>query len=190
MVTSILCDFDGKTLTVLKKGVVLENPVARGLLEPSLAEFAGKYYMTIRAEDEQGHLSTSDDGLNWSPIKPWTWEDGTPLRMSTTQQHWLTLGGKLCLVYTRDTGENTDVIRWRSPLLMAEFDADKLCLKKETEIVVLPIRGDLENPDTVGLMGNFHCTPLSENEGLVTVGEMRPKLGFSGDTLAARISVF
>jgi hypothetical protein len=35
---------------------VLENPVGRGLLEPSLVEFGGKYYMTIRAEDE--HLQS------------------------------------------------------------------------------------------------------------------------------------
>ena len=187
LVTSILCSFDGETLTVIEKGSDLENPVGRGLLEPSLVKFGGRFYMTIRAEDERGHVSVSEDGLNWSPIKPWTWEDETPLRMSTTQQHWLTLGGKLFLVYTRDIGDNTDVMRWRSPLLMAEVDIDSMILRRDSETVVLPIRGDAGNPDTVGLMGNFHAIPLSENEAIATVGEMRPRLGYTGDTLLARI---
>ena len=188
-VSSLLYSFDGNTLTPQKCGNILENPVGRGLLEPSIIDFQDKYYMTLRAEDERGYLSVSNDGLNWKPIKAWQWEDGTPLIMSTTQQHWLKLGAKLYLVYTRKNGENAKVFRWRSPLLIAEFDTVKLCLKKSSEQIVLPMRGDLDKPDTIGLMGNFHPLALSETEAIVTVGEMRPKMGFSGDTLMARITV-
>ena len=187
-VSSLLCSFDGNTLTPQKCGNILENPVGRGLLEPSIIEFQNKYYMTIRAEDERGYLSVSDDGLSWKPIKAWQWEDGSSLIMSTTQQHWLKLGGKLYLIYTRRNGQNKKIMRWRSPLLVSEFDTENLCLKKPSEQIVLPMRGDLDKPDTIGLMGNFHPSAISDNEAIVTVGEMRPKMGFSGDTLLARIT--
>ena len=75
-VSSLLCSFNRNTLTPLKRGNILENPVGRGLLEPSIVEFRDKYYMTLRAEDERGYLSVSDDGLNWTPIKPWQWDNG------------------------------------------------------------------------------------------------------------------
>lgn len=188
-VCSLLCSFDGNTLTPLKHGNILKNPIERGLLEPSIIEFKNKYYMTLRAEDERGYVSVSDDGLNWESIKAWQWKNGTPLIMSTTQQHWLRLDGKLYLVYTRKNGQNKKVMRWRSPLLIAEFNTEKLCLKKCSEQIVLPMRGDLTQPDTIGLMGNFHPSSISENEAIVTVGEMRPEMGFSGDTLIARITV-
>jgi hypothetical protein len=189
LVTSLLCGFDGNILTVLEHGNILELPVDRGLLEPSIIEFQGVYYLTIRAEDDRGYLSVSDDGLNWGAIKAWQWEDGTPLIMSTTQQHWLKLGGKLYLVYTRKNGQNGKVMRWRAPLLMAEFDPENLCLRKSSEQTVLPMRGNGQQPETVGLMGNFHPLAISDSEAIVTVGEMRPQMGFTGDTLLARITV-
>ena len=188
-VSSLLFSFNRNTLTPLKRGNILENPVGRGLLEPSIVEFRDKYYMTLRAEDERGYLSVSDDGLNWTPIKPWQWDNGTPLIMSTTQQHWLKLGGKLYLVYTRKNGVNTNIMRWRAPLLIAEFSPEKQCLLKATEQTVFPIRGDIEKPETVGLMGNFHPLAISDSEAIITVGEMRPQMGFSGDSLLARITL-
>jgi hypothetical protein len=188
-VVCLLCSFDGEEIKVLKRGNILENPVGRGLLEPSAVKYQGMFYLTLRAEDERGYLTTSDDGLNWAPIKPWQWDNGTPLIMSTTQQHWLKLGGKLYLIYTRKNGVNTNIMRWRAPLLIAEFDADKQCLLKATEQTVFPIRGDIEKPETVGLMGNFHPLAISDSEAIITVGEMRPQMGFSGDSLLARITI-
>ncbi len=187
--TTLLCNYDGRELTVVHRGSTLTNPVGRGLLEPSIAEFRDRYYMTLRAEDDHGYVSVSDDGLNWQDIKPWQWEDGTPLTMSTTQQHWLELGGKLYLIYTRKNGVNGDVFRWRAPLLLAEFDQEKLCLKKTTEQTVFPMRLDPQNRRSVGLMGNFHPLAISKHEAIVTVGEMRPDSGFTGDTILARIKV-
>ena len=188
-VTSFLCDFYSKKLSVIKRGNILKNPVGRGLLEPSIVEYQNTFYMTMRAEDECGYLSVSNNGLDWQAIKSWQWNDGAALLMSTTQQHWLKLGGKLYLVYTRKTKENREVMRWRAPLFIAEVDTQKLCLLKDTEQIVLPICGDLAKPETIGLMGNFHPLAISDTEAIVTVGEMRPKMGFSGATLLARITV-
>ncbi|MDD4180955.1 MAG: sialidase family protein [Victivallaceae bacterium] len=186
-VCSILCDFDGHVITALQRGNILENPVERGLLEPSICQFKNLHYMTLRAEDDCGYVTVSDDGLNWDKIKPWQWDNGEKLTMSTTQQHWLTLGGKLYLVYTRKTKQNDKVVRWRSPMFIAEVDTDKLCLKSETEQTVFPMRGDPDNPDTVALMGNFMPLALSPNEAIITDGDVLPFIDYSGKVLMARL---
>ena len=188
LVTTLLCDFNGKELSILKRGNILELPVERGLLEPSIVFYRNKFFLTLRAEDDHGYLSASSDGLNWEPIQQWRWEDGTKLTMSTTQQHWLKLGGKLYLTYTRKDCKNDKVFRWRSPLFIAEFDMEKLCLKKDTEQIVFPMRPHSENPESIGSMGNFHPLALSKTEAIVTVGEMHPQMNFSGDTLLAYLS--
>lgn len=183
----LLCDFDGEEIKVLKRGNLLELPVNRGLLEPSIALYKSRFFLTLRAEDGYGYLSSSDDGLNWNPVKAWSWENGLKLSMSTTQQHWLELGGKLYLVYTRKNGENNNVLRWRAPLFIAECDTDRLCLKHDTEQIVFPMKPHPENPESIGLMGNFHPLALSETEAIITVGEMRPEMNFRGDTLLAQL---
>ncbi len=188
-VCSLLCEFDGQTITPLKRGNMLENPVDRGLLEPSLIEFENKYYMTIRAEDGCGYVAESNDGLNWGQIKAWQWKNGKPLCMSTTQQHWLVLGGRLYLVYTRKTELNTGVVRWRSPMFIAEVDTGKLCLKYETEQTVFPMCGDIANPKTVPLMGNFMPLALSETEAIITDGDILPFIDYSGNVLMVRLQV-
>jgi hypothetical protein len=188
MVSSLKCSYDGSDITVTARGNTLELPEGRGLLEPSITLFNNTYYMTIRAEDDHGYLSTSSDGLSWAPIRQWQWDNGNEINMSTTQQHWLILQNKLYLVYTRKAEHNSDVIRWRSPLFIAQVDTKKQCLMKDTEQTLLPIVGDaLNNPKEVPLMGNFHPRALNNETAIVTVGEMIPSLGFKGDTLLARI---
>lgn len=187
LATTLLCDFDGREIFVIKRGSILELPINRGLLEPSIVLYQNRFFLTLRAEDGHGYLSASEDGLNWNPIKAWSWEDGTGLTMSTTQQHWLRLGGKLYLVYTRQNGENHNVTRWRAPLLIAEFNTEKLCLKKTTEQIVFPMRPHPENPESIGMMGNFHPLELSETEAIITVGEGHPKMNYRGDTLLAHL---
>ena len=54
------------------------------------------YYSPI-PEWKENFLLTSDDGLNYTK-KPWAWDDGELLEMSTTQQHWLTHSDALFLV--------------------------------------------------------------------------------------------
>ncbi|MEO7650092.1 MAG: exo-alpha-sialidase, partial [Bryobacteraceae bacterium] len=132
------CSFDGKTLAVRRVSAEFRLPVKRGLIEPSLAAYGGRFYLTMRAEDDRGYVSVSDDGLVWEKMRPWAWESGEAITTSTTQQRWLVFDGRLFLVYTRRTSENEKVIRWRAPLLMAEVDAKRMHLKRATEQVVFP----------------------------------------------------
>ena len=109
--------------------------------------------------------------------------------MSTTQQHWLPHSEALWLVYTRKDVSNVKVIRWRSPLWMAQVDTKSLRLRRDTERVVLPLVGDgVNDPKRVALMGNFHTVNVGPVESWVTVGEWQPRNGIKGDLLLARIS--
>jgi BNR repeat protein len=186
--TAALCEFDGHTLNIKRVGNELTIEAGRGLLEPSLVEFKGRYYMTIRAEDDRGYVSSSDDGLQWSPKKAWVWDDGRPLVMSTTQQHWLAHHERLYLVYTRKAKENVNVMRWRAPLYMAQVDTESQRLVRSSERIVLPMRGDgVNDAKNVARMGNFHVTDASPNESWVTAGECLPANDWRGDVLLSRI---
>jgi hypothetical protein len=188
-VCGVISEFDGANLQVRQVGPALEHPHGRGLLEPSVTRFQDRYYLTLRAEDERGYVSVSDDGLNYAKHEPWQWEDGEHLEMSTTQQHWLTHSDALFLVYTRLDATNRNVVRWRSPLWLAQVDPQTLRLKRDTERVVLPLMGDgVNDPGNVALMGNFHVTHVSPGESWITVGEWHPKnLKRGGDVLLARL---
>jgi len=185
--TTVRCSFDGRDMKVQETGRELKMAKGRGFLEPSLAALDGKFYLTLRAEDSRGYVSTSDDGLAWSDPIAWTWDNGEPLAMSTTQQRWLPHSDALYLVYTRKTPENGKVMRWRSPLFMARVDRQKMCLLRDTERTVLPMSADgLTNPGAVAHLGNFHTTIATPGESWVTVGEMLPG-SYRGDVLLARI---
>jgi hypothetical protein len=188
MVAGVLCSFDGEELKIKKVGPPLELKKGRGLLEPSVTRFGGKFHITIRAEDGHGYHSTSANGLDWQPKQQWTWDDGTKVPMSTTQQHWLTHSEGLFLVYTRKDQSNSGVIRWRSPLWLAQVNSKTGRLIKATEQVVLPVMGDgVKDANSVALMGNFNVTNVSPDESWVTVGEWMPRRGARGDVLLARI---
>ncbi|MFT4690835.1 MAG: sialidase family protein [Verrucomicrobiia bacterium] len=187
-VAGVLCSFDGEHLRIKKVGPALELTHGRGLLEPSITQFGGRTFMTIRAEDGRGYNSVSEDGLNYAEKKAWAWDDGEPVNMSTTQQHWLTHSDGLFLVYTRKDKSNTGIIRWRAPLWVAAVDPKKRCLVRATEQVVLPLVGDgVNDQNKVALMGNFHVTNASRNESWVTAGEWMPRNQAKGDLLLARI---
>ncbi len=187
-VSSVVCSFDGDKLAVKRVGQEIRHDKGRGLLEPSLTKFRDRYFLTLRAEDNYGYVCASDDGLNWTAKQPWVWDDGEPLEMSTTQQHWLPHSEALWLVYTRKDSSNVNVVRWRSPLWMAQVDTNSLRLRRDTEHIVLPLVGDgVKDPNRVAIMGNFHPLNVSESESWVTVGEWQPKNGIKGDLLLARI---
>jgi hypothetical protein len=187
-VSSVICGFDGETLTVKTVGEAITHNAGRGLLEPSLTQFQKRFFLTLRAEDGRGYVCASEDGLRWTPKQAWTWDDGEPLTLSTTQQHWITHSDALFLVYTRKDSSNVNVIRWRSPLWIAQVDPQSLRLRRDTERVVLPLVGDgVNDPDRVALMGNFHTTNISPQESWVTVGEWQPRNHIHGDLLLARI---
>jgi len=186
-VTSLLCSFDGRELRVKKVGTALHNTVKRGLLEPQLTVYRQRYLMTIRAEDGFGYVSTSPDGLTWSAAQRWSWEDGQPLAMSTTQQHWLTHSSGLFLSYTRQAAENANVMRWRAPLYLAEVDPRTLRLRHATERIVFPLIGDgINDPTHVAHYGNFHVNNVDRDESWISAGEVIPA-NFRGDLLLARV---
>ncbi|MCF7786889.1 MAG: hypothetical protein K9N47_12250 [Prosthecobacter sp.] len=181
--TVAACRFDGEKLTFMNNGNVLRLDVARGLYEPSLIAFDGRYFLTLR-NDMRGYVSVSDDGLQFSPQKPWTFDDGSELGSYNTQQHWLAHSDGLFLIYTRRGANNDHIVRHRAPLFMARVDADKLQVIRSSEKVVVPERG--------AELGNFGACAINESESWVTVSEgmfMKDSKarGAEGATFVARI---
>jgi hypothetical protein len=182
-VTVVRCRFDGRKLTYLEHGTELVLSVVRGLCEPSLAKFKDRYYMTIR-NDLKGYVATSDDGLHFGAIEPWTFDDGEDLGSYNTQQHWLVHTGGLFLAYTRRGADNDHIFRHRAPLFLAQVDPEKLCVVRSTERVLIPERG--------AQMGNFGAAAISPNESWVTVseymaGDKPDPRGADGSTFVARV---
>ncbi len=156
------CSFDGKELLVKEIGNELSLDTPRGLYEPSVIKFNGRYFLALR-NDRNGYVSRSDDGLDYDPVRELCFDDGTNSGNYGTQQHWLTLGGKLYLVYTRKGADNDHIFRHRAPLFIAEFDPDKMCLLRQTEVIAVPERG--------ARLGNFGCLQISNSEAWIFAAE-------------------
>ena len=187
-VSGVICTFDGQSLRVDSVGEEIKGDAGRGLLEPSVTNFANRYFLTIRAEDGRGYVCSGTDGLNWTARKAWSWDDGSPIGMSSTQQHWVTHSDGLFLAYTRSDTSNSKVMRWRSPLWISQVDPDRLHLIRETEQILIPMTGDGVNaPKSVPLMGNFHITNVSSTETWVTDGEAFVGNNWRGNLNRARI---
>lgn len=161
-VTVLKCAFDGERLSLAGRGNVLAVDADRGLGEPSLTHFRGRYYLTLR-QDKAGYVATSDDGLTFTQPKIWTWDDGQELGNYNTQQHWVTHAEALYLVYTRRGANNDHVMRHRAPLFIGRVDPDRLCIVRSSERILVPERG--------ARLGNFGVTEVNENETWVTVAE-------------------
>jgi len=178
------CSFDGETLRYEEHGNELSiDDTTRGLHEPSLARFGGEFFLTIR-NDRRGFVTRSRDGLNFQPIRPWKFDDGSDLGNYNTQQHWVTHSEALFLVYTRRGANNDHVFRHRAPLFMARVDTDRLRVIRRTERILVPQRG--------ARLGNFGVTDVSPEETWVTVAEwMQPRgverHGSDGSVFVARI---
>jgi hypothetical protein len=190
MVTVAECSFDGKTLVYLRHGSLLQLPVVPGLsaralalVEPSLIEFRGRYFLTLR-NDYRGYVAAGDDGVSFGAVQPWLFDDGTELGSYNTQQHWLAHSDALYLVYTRRGANNDHIMRHRAPLFMAQVNPDTLQVIRSTERVVVPERG--------AELGNFGACAISESESWVTVSEgmfMKDsrERGAEGATFVARV---
>ena len=68
----VRCVFDGTTLRYKEHGDEFALESGRGLFEPSLIKFGGKYYLTMRNETA-GYVSVGDDGLHFSKPRRWEW---------------------------------------------------------------------------------------------------------------------
>lgn len=156
------CSFDGYDIRVLEVGSPLCLDVKGGLNEPSIASYSGKYFLCLRTR-ESGYVTSGIDGLHFGELKPICFDDGENIGNYNTQQHWLTGGGKLWLVYTRRAGNNDHVFRHRAPLFIAEFDPDNLCLIRKTEHIAVPERG--------ARLGNFGCQSFNEEYGYIFAAE-------------------
>lgn len=168
--TSIVvrCGFDGETLTYREHGTELNIPRDRGLYEPSLIEFDGRFFLTLRA-DHSAYVTSGTDGLHFDPIREWTFDDGKPLGSYNTQQHWVTLGGGLFLVYTRKDADNDHVFRHRAPLFIGQVNPRTLQVLRATERILLA-----ENQAT---LGNSGVCRINTNESWITCGEGLLRLG-------------
>ena len=81
---STRCGFDGETLTYKAHGSELNIPQDRGLYEPSLTQFGGKFFLTLRA-DHSAFVTSGTDGIHFDPIQEWKFDDGKPLGSYNTQ---------------------------------------------------------------------------------------------------------
>ncbi len=162
------CSFDGETLSYLEHGSELTIPKGRGLYEPSLTQFRDRFFLTLRA-DHSAYVTSSRDGLIFEPIEEWKFDDGEVLGSYNTQQHWVTIGGGLFLVYTRKGANNDHIMRHRAPLFIGQVDPEKLRVIRATERVLIP-----ENHAT---LGNSGICRISDTETLVTCGEGLLRLG-------------
>lgn len=177
------CRFDGGQLIYERHGNVMRLDIARGLYEPSLIAFRGRYYLTLR-NDERGYITSGANGLHFDEPVPWTFDDGSELGSYNTQQHWIAHRDALFLVYTRRGADNDHIVRHRAPLFMGRVDPKKLQVIRATEKIVVPERG--------AELGNFGCARINENEAWVTVSEglfMKDSRsrGAEGATFVARI---
>jgi hypothetical protein len=166
--TVMRCRFDGETLSYVEHGNQMTVDVKRGMVEPSLAQFGRRFFLTIR-NDVAGYITSSDDGLYFDKPKKWTFDDGQELGSYNTQQHWVTHSKGLFLVYTRRGAENDHVFRHRAPLFIAQVDPEKLHVIRKTECILVPERG--------ARLGNFSVTNVNENETWVSVAEWMQRKG-------------
>ena len=160
--TVLHCSFDGQELKYLAHGDELTMPGERGFVEPSLAHFHGRYYLTLR-NDAAAYVTTSDDGLHFQPVRKWTFDDGDDLGSYNTQAHWLTHSGGLFLTYTRRGANNDHITRNRAPIFVAQVDPETLQVLRRTEQPLLPERGVM--------LGNFGAAAITPGESWVTDAE-------------------
>lgn len=168
--TSIVarCSFDEESLTYKEHGTEHSIPTGRGLYEPSLTQFQGKYYLTMRA-DHAAFVTRGEHGLNFEPAREWTFDDGKTLGSYNTQQHWVTIGGGLFLVYTRRGANNDHIMRHRAPLFIGQVNPETLQVIRSTERVLIP--------ETHATLGNSGVCRISDTESWITCGEGLLRLG-------------
>src|SRR5205814_10357455 len=126
----------------------------RGLYEPGLARFQGKFYLTMR-NDRAAYVATSTDGLHFSEPRLWTFDDGADLGSYNTQAHWVIHSDGLFLSYTRRGADNDNVIRHRAPLFLAQVDPEYLVVWRATQRVLVPNKG--------AQLANFAMVDVNEN---------------------------
>lgn len=176
-VAVLRCAFDGSQIRLLEIGNAITTPVPRGLGEPSVIRFGDRYYLCLR-NDATGFVAKSTDGLHYDAPEELRFDDGESLGNYNTQQHWLTGGGALWLVYTRRAENNGHMFRHRAPLFIAEVDPVTMRVKRHTERIAVPERG--------ARLGNFGCQSFSEQTGYIFAAEWMQNDPQGWETCVAR----
>lgn len=158
------CSFDGETLMYREHGSEFTIPRERGLYEPSVIGWRGRYFLTMRS-DHSAFVARGHDGLNYEPFQEWTFDDGQVLGSYNAQQHWVAHSDALYLIYTRRGANNDHVFRHRAPLFIARVDEDRLCVLRDTEQVVMPETG-------LDLAGGFGVLDVNADETWIVSSEM------------------
>jgi hypothetical protein len=168
--TSIVaqCRFDGERLSYLRHGSEHSLAYGRGLYEPSLTEYQGRFFLTLRA-DHSAFVTSGSNGTQFEPVREWRFDDGTVLGSYNTQQHWVTVGDGLFLVYTRKGANNDHIFRHRAPLFIAQVDPERLVVIRKTERVLLE--------ENEACLGNSGICRVSDQESWVTCGEVQVSEG-------------
>ena len=161
-ITVLHFSFDGTNLKYLGHGSLHSVDTERGLAEPSLVSFGGKFFLTVR-HNLRAYVTSGSDGLNFGELVPWHFDNGEELGNYNTQQKWLKHRDALYLVYNRRSELNNGVVRSRAPLFMAEVDPQTMRVKRATERIVFP--------EKRAQMGNFNVVTLSDQEAWITTGE-------------------
>ncbi len=175
--------FDGSELKYLHHGSEHHLSETRGLAEPSIIRFQGRYYLTVRS-DSRAYVAVSGDGLQFPPLREWLFDDGAPLGSYNTQQHWLAHSDGLFLAYTRRGAGNDHVFRHRAPLFLAQVDPATLRVVRATEKILMRDRG--------ATFGNFGAAAIDPAESWVTDAEgmffeVARQRGAEGALLLARV---
>lgn len=134
----------------------------------AVVRHGSRYLMTLR-NDDHNYVTSGKDGLHFDMPRRLTFDDGKLLGSYNTQTHWLTLGKRLYLVYTRRGAKNDHIFRHRAPLFIARFNPETLHVVRSTERILVPERG--------ARLGNFGVTKISEHESWVTVAEWMQSIG-------------
>ena len=158
------CTFDGQTLTYREHGSEFNISPPRGLYEPSLGTLGGRFFLTMRAEDS-GFVARGADGVHFEPFVEWKFDDGHALGSANAQQHWITHGDKLFLIYSRRGANNDHVFRNRAPIFIAEVNPQTLRVLRASEQILFPETG-------VDLAGGFGPVNVTPDETWVITSEM------------------
>jgi hypothetical protein len=182
-VTVLHCTFDGEHLSYVHHGTELVRQGGRGYVEPSLAFWNNRYYLTLR-NDFGAYISTSTDVVTWSSPRPWVFDDGKDLGSYNTQAHWLVHREGLFLCYTRRGANNDHIPRNRAPIFIGQVDPERLCIMRATEQVLIPERG--------AMLGNFGAAFITAHESWVTdaefmIGEQPHPRGADGTVWVSRV---
>ena len=154
--------FVGDRLEFVEVGDPVRHGLGRGIYEPSVTEFSGKYYLCMRTDDS-GFVARSDDGLHYSEPIELRFDDGDLLGTYNTQQHGIASPDALYIVYTRRGADNDHIFRHRAPLFIAKYDTKDMCVIRDSERIAVPERG--------ARLGNFGAFASGREHGFVIASE-------------------